>query len=292
MTPRLDQEHHPAAKHVGVSWRRGEHLRRQRVFVFDPFNLAQSDASETVSQTAFSLGMHLANFYSEFWSGSVVPSPQLFLLPSGHEFTLAVPAIGARRGHAAILSLESILETSKGLLQLFKERQSALQEGQVYWANTGNVMKATPRCSGYKNQFADPVSGGIEGDDREVLLAALINVRCLSETPSFSVDTPAFDDLTLIAPSGEVLLGRRDENTRPDGMRFTSSGLEMKVASDGDERWTAVYRISYDSFFITQMAVVEHFRRCLALRLRGLAGEPLVSVTRGAPGRAGASAGD
>ena len=228
----------------------GVNIYEGKEFSFStPFNLAQSDASETVSQTAFSLGMHLANFYSEFWSGSVVPSPQLFLLPSGHEFTLAVPAIGARRGHAAILSLESYLETSKGLLQLFKERQSALQEGQVYWANTGNVSEGNAKVFGFIKINLPTRFLRVEGDDREVLLAALINVRRLSETPT-SVDTPAFDDLTLIAPSGEVLLGRRDENnTRPDGMRFTSSGLEMKVASDGDERWTAVYRISYDSFF-------------------------------------------
>ena len=228
----------------------GVNIYEGKEFSFStPFNLAQSDASETVSQTAFSLGMHLANFYSEFWSGSVVPSPQLFLLPSGPEFTLAVPAIGARRGHAAILSLESYLETSKGLLQLFKERQSALQEGQVYWANTGNVSEGNAKVFGFIKINLPTRFLRVEGDDREVLLAALINVRRLSETPT-SVDTPAFDDLTLIAPSGEVLLGRRDENnTRSDGMRFTSSGLEMKVASDGDERWTAVYRISYDSFF-------------------------------------------
>lgn len=163
-----------------------------------------------------------------------------------------MPAIGARRGHAAILSLESYLETSKGLLQLFKERQSALQEGQVYWANTGNVSEGNAKVFGFIKINLPTRFLRVEGDDREVLLAALINVRRLSETPT-SVDTPAFDDLTLIAPSGEVLLGRRDENnTRSDGMRFTSSGLEMKVASDGDERWTAVYRISYDSFFITQ----------------------------------------
>ena len=216
-----------------------------------PFNLVQSDASETVSQTACSLGMHLANFYSEFWSGSVVPSPQLFLLPSGHQFTLAVPAIGARRGHAAILSLASYLETSKGLLQLFKARKSSLQEGQVYWANTGNVSAGNAKVFGFIKIHLPSQLLRLDGDDREVLLVALINVRRLSETPS-SVDTPAFDELTLVAPSGAVLLGHLDENnTRPDGMRFTSSGLEMKVASAGvgDERWTAVYRISYDSFF-------------------------------------------
>ena len=242
----------------------GMNIYEGKEFSFStPFNLAQSDASQTISQSAFSLGMHLSNFYSGFWSGSVYPSPQLFLLPPNHEFTLAVPAIGARRGHVAILSLESYLDTSRGLLHLFKARKDELQEGQVYWSNTGSVSEGNAKVFAFikinlPSKFLD-----VAGTDREVLLAALINVRRLAQTPS-SVNTPKFDDLTLIAPTGAVLLGSvNDNNTRPDGMRFTSHGLEMKVSSEGEDRWTALYRISYDSFI--------HYAKWQLLSILGIA---------------------
>ena len=214
-----------------------------------PFNVAQSDqlTGPGVSQSAFSLGMHLANFYSGFWSGSVYPSPQLFLLPPNHEFTLVVPAIGARRGHVAILSLESYLQTSEELLTLSKERNVSWQEGQVYWASTRGVSAGNPNVFALikinlPHKFLD-----IEGDNHDVLLAAFINIRRFTETPA-SLDSPVFDEITLVAPSGAVLLGRLDSSLGADGMRLTSRGLEIKVSSEQGGHWSALYRISYDSF--------------------------------------------
>ena len=216
-----------------------------------PFNVAQSDHSPdpNVDKSPFSLGRHLANFYSGFWSGSVYPSPQLFLLPPSDEFTLAVPAIGATRGHVAILGLDSYLETSKSLLNLFKTRRASWQEGRVYWVNTGSVSANSAKVFALIKINLPDIFLDMKGEHREVLLAALINIRRLTDSPA-NIDAPTFDDLTLVAPSGEVLLGRADVNSNgPDSMRFTSYGLEIKVSSDKGERWSALYRVSYASFF-------------------------------------------
>ena len=228
----------------------GMNIFESKEFSFStPFNVAQSDqlTRPDVGKSAFSLGMHLANFYSGFWSGSVYPSPQLFLLPPNNEFTLAVPAIGARRGHVAILNLESFLQTSEELSTLLKQHDASWQEGQVYWTSTKDVSAGNPRVfalikTNLPDNFLD-----IEGDNHEVLLAALINVRRFTETP-LGLDTPVFDDITLVAPSGAVLLGHLDGSLGADGMRLTSSGLEIKVSSSQGERWSAIYRIGYDSF--------------------------------------------
>jgi len=216
-----------------------------------PFNLTQSTSSSPVvtNQSAFSLGMHLANFYSGFWSGSVYPAPQLFLLPSNNAFTLAVPAIGARRGHVAILSLDEFLETSQQLSLLFKERKASLPEGQVRWVNTNSVSEGNPMVFAVIKINLPPKFLEVVGNDREVLLAALINIRRLTNIPT-SIATPAFYDLTLIAPSGAVLVGRLSgTHNSPDGMRFNAQGLEIKVSNTQGEHWSAVYRISYESFF-------------------------------------------
>ena len=216
-----------------------------------PFNLAQSDqlSVDVTEQSAFSLGMHLANFYSGFWSGSVYPAPQLFLLPSSQAFTLAVPAIGARRGHVAILSLEDYLQTSEQLSFLYKERKTSFTEGEVHWINTNSVSEGSPAVFAViKINLPGNFLHG-QGDEREVLLAALINIRRLANIPS-GIASPAFDDLTLIAPSGAMLLGTPSEvDSSPDGMYFNARGLEIKVSDTEGESWSAVYRISYASFF-------------------------------------------
>ena len=216
-----------------------------------PFNLAQSDefSAGVANQSAFSLGMHLANSYSGFWSGSVYPAPQLFLLPSNQAFTLAVPAIGARRGHVAILNLDEYLQTSQQLSLLFKDHEASIPEGQVRWVNTNSASDATPSVFAVIKINLPPKFLQVSGDDREVLLAALINIRRLTNIPS-SMATPAFYDLTLIAPSGAVLLGQLSAtNNSPDGMYFNAHGLDIKVSSIEGEHWSAVYRISYESFF-------------------------------------------
>lgn len=211
-----------------------------------PFNLAQSDQASAgvTNQSAFDLGIHLANYYSGFWSGSVFPAPQLFLLPANQAFTLAVPAIGARRGHVAILSLDEYLLISHQLSLLPKER---FPEGQVQWVSTNSVSDDSPAVFAVIKINLPPNFLQVMGNDSEVLLGALIDIRRLTKFPSTSA---AFYDLTLIAPTEAVLLGRlSDTNKRPDGMYFNAQGLEIKVSTTEGDHWAAVYRISYESFF-------------------------------------------
>lgn len=213
-----------------------------------PYSVAfnEQQVNSETRESAFTFGKHLADFYSGFWSGSVYPTPQLFLLAPNDEFTLAVPAIGAKRGHLTSMSLETYLAAAERVREHLRELKRGMKSDQVYWIN------AWPLPSTHQQIFAsiaiEMTSRLLPGEGRDsgMQLVSLIDVGRLNDTPRL-VAPLLYDDLTLLSPSGQVLMGAQTEAqpSRP-GVSFSRDGLKIKVAEVGGEGWSALYNISYE----------------------------------------------
>lgn len=227
----------------------GMEIHEGREFSFAmPFTLARRHVASDRPLTepgGFYLGVMLANLYSSFWSGSAFPSPQLVVLDLQGQTSLAVPAIGDLRDEAP-LTRESYLPTVAQLASTLEAHTPRRTAARVHWA----------RGEGGGQQLLAYISLDVPDelwwdDDpaRRVVAATLLDLDGINSYER-SLQRPAFDELELVSPGGEVLidsLGKAADFS--DGLNLDSGGLVFKVPASVGGGWSAFYRLTYAGFF-------------------------------------------
>lgn len=231
---------------------KGMEIHEGREFSFAmPFTLAQQvrEMGPQDKPGPFSFGVMLANFYSSYWSTSAFPSPQVLVLDLQGPTSLAVPSIGNFRGQLP-LTRRSYLNVIEQVRQRLELRQPERGDTQVYWA------QAQAYSGGSGRELLAFVSVDLpdrlwwDSDlDRQVVAVSLLDLGRINDFEQV-LDRPVFDELELISPHGRVLIdsvGSADDYD--EGLNLGTQGMVFKVRSDGEGGWTALYRLSYASFF-------------------------------------------
>lgn len=197
----------------------------------------------------FSFGVMLTNFYSSYWSTSSFPSPQVLVVDLHGPTSLAVPSIGNFRGQRP-LTRGNYLRVIERVHETLEEHAPKRSDTQVHWA------RAQPYTGGETRELLAYVSLDLpdalwwESDlDRRVVAVSLLDLGRINDLEQV-LDRPVFDELELISPAGQVLIdfpgGEKDYQ---DGLNVSADGLVFKVRSEFNGGWTALYRMSYASFF-------------------------------------------
>ncbi|QRY81677.1 response regulator [Pseudomonas sp. PDNC002] len=230
----------------------GMEIHEGREFSFAmSFTLAQlvRHANPNERPGTFSFGVMLANFYSSYWSTSSFPSPQVLVLDLQGATSLAVPSIDNFRGQRP-LTRGNYLPVIESVREALEKRTPKRGDTQVHWAQAQAYTGAESRELLAYVSLDLPDALWWESDlDRRVVAVSLLDLGRINDLEQV-LDRPVFDELELISPHGQVLIdfpgGEKDYQ---DGLNFSADGLVFKVRSEFHGGWTALYRLSYASFF-------------------------------------------
>ncbi|WP_447752616.1 ATP-binding protein [Pseudomonas nicosulfuronedens] len=231
----------------------GMEIHEGREFSFAmPFTLAQrvrDDIGPQVKVGTFSFGVMLANFYSSYWSTSAFPSPQVLVLDLQGPTSLAVPAIGKFRDLRP-LTRRSYLPVIDQVRRALEKRSPQRSDTRVHWAQAQSYTGGDSRELLAYVSLDLPDTLWWESDlDRRVVAVSLLDLGRINDFEQI-LDRPVFDELELISPNGTVLIDfSGGEKDFQDGLNFSTDGLVFKVRSEFNGGWTALYRLSYSSFF-------------------------------------------
>lgn len=230
----------------------GPDVYEGRQFSFSlPFSVKVNPEKVALSQhpKVFTLAAHLADDYSAFWSASHYQSPQVFLFNVPDNFDIAVPAVGRLRGAGQIQGGEFV-EVMKHVLQRLHDKNPKPLDSRIHWVQytTASENVTSPSILGYVNIDLSSIQLTIEGASHWAVVASLLNLSQVNNIERI-MQWSIYDHFTLIAPSGEALIGAlKPESRLNEGLNFNSDGLVFKVSSPGEPHWTAIYVISLKSF--------------------------------------------
>lgn len=196
------------------------------------------------------LAAHLAEGYSAFWSASHYQSPQVFLFNVPDNFDIAVPAAGRLRGAGQIQG-GTFVEVMSHVLQRLHDNNPKALDARVHWVqyNTNTTDSAMPSVLGYVNLDLSATPMIIQGANHWVVVASLLNLAQVNDIERI-MQWSIYDHFTLIAPSGEALIGAlKPQYSLNEGLNLNSDGLVFKISSPGERPWSAIYVISLKSFF-------------------------------------------
>jgi two-component system capsular synthesis sensor histidine kinase RcsC len=197
----------------------------------------------------FALGANLANYYSAFWSASHYQSPQVLLFNVPDDFRISVPAAGQLRGAGQIQGGEYI-EVIRQVLERLQDKNPKPLDNQVHWVHyrTASNDKAPATILAYINIDLPTAQPDIQEASPWVVVASLLNLSQVNNIERI-MQWSIYDHFTLIAPSGEALVGSlKPEFALSEGLNLNSEGLVFKISSPGQSHWTAIYVISIKSF--------------------------------------------
>jgi two-component system capsular synthesis sensor histidine kinase RcsC len=215
-----------------------------------PFTMSERIRySEADLQGAYSLGVQLTDYYSTFWSSSYYSAPQTFLFSPSDQFNIAVPGIDGTRKHVSLLKGDFFNVTGR-LYQALFTQGSLLNNRRVRWMRAPvGLLKGTQTIVASIGVDITPSIMPARRDDGLLTLAALLDAGQINDLDRL-LDRTINRHVTLISPTGEVLLGEpQDQTSVPMGLSFDSEGLRFKVNAGGAEQWVGLYAISYASFF-------------------------------------------
>ncbi|MDH0292771.1 ATP-binding protein [Pseudomonas sp. GD04087] len=197
----------------------------------------------------FSFGVMLTNFYSSYWSTSSFPSPQVLVVDLHGSTSLAVPSIGNFRGQRP-LTRGNYLRVIERVHEALEERAPKRSDTQVHWAQAQAYTGGTTRELLAYVSLDLPDALWWESDlDRRVVAVSLLDLGRINDLEQV-LDRPVFDELQLVSPDGQVLIDfSGGEKDYQEGLNFSVDGLVFKVRSEFTGGWTALYRLSYASFF-------------------------------------------
>lgn len=229
----------------------GMEIHEGREFSFAmSFTLAQlMRPSPQERPGTFSFGVMLTNFYSSYWSTSSFPSPQVLVVDLHGATSLAVPSIGNFRGQRP-LTRGNYLRVIERVHEALEERAPKRSDTQVHWAPAQAYTGGTTRELLAYVSLDLPDALWWESDlDRRVVAVSLLDLGRINDLEQV-LDRPVFDELELISPTGQVLIDfSGGEKDYQEGLNFSVDGLVFKVRSEFTGGWTALYRLSYASFF-------------------------------------------
>ncbi|QBF26380.1 sensor histidine kinase [Pseudomonas tructae] len=216
-----------------------------------PFSVKIDAEKVAVSQhpKIYTLGAHLADYYSAFWSASHFQSPQVFLFNVPDNFDIAVPAAGRLRGAGQIQG-GTFVAVMQHVLQRLHDSNPRPLDGRVHWVqyNAASDNEAIPSVLGYINIDLASIHRDIQGASPWVVVASLLNLSQINNIERI-MQWSIYDHFTLIAPSGQALIGTvKPQVHLHEGLNFNSDGLVFKVSSTGERPWSGIYVISVKSF--------------------------------------------
>ncbi|MGE8189649.1 ATP-binding protein [Pseudomonas sp. NPDC086278] len=218
-----------------------------------PFTLAQSEqVSGHELDLMFDMGWHLTNAFSRFWAGSRYQSPQIMLFSPDSRLTIAVPAIGELR-EQPIPSLANFVRASEDIFKRVNADPQTLTDRQVHWVSSGTGSQAM------NHQMIVYVGASIpfdrfrqESGIQDVVVSSVFDLDRLRDDRRQS-DIPDFDQLTLIGPGGNVLIGEKvGPSVAQPGLSLSKNGLWVTrfARNTAGEQWTAHYFLGYENFFL------------------------------------------
>ena len=217
-----------------------------------PFSLIIArpyDEPSRVDQ-ALTLGLGLANVYSDFWRQSSTHSPQMFVFDPDQRIDIVLPAIAATPDnesvapHDALTALREVQETFV--------KPSKANDLFVHWVATKSEREpAAEELVAYLSVPFIDSGKDLSQPPRHLIAATLVNLFDPADAGG-RIDRRLFDKLTfdsidLMAPDGSLLLGAAGSDILEfkDGFHLTSSGLVIKRSSGALLSWQALYRVSF-----------------------------------------------
>jgi len=230
----------------------GPNIYEGREFAFSlPYSLKINPDKIAASQypKVFALGTYLADYYSAFWSASHYQSPQVILFNVPDNFDITVPAAGRLRGAGQIQG-GAFIEVMKQVTRRLQDKNPQPLDEQVHWERyrSASDNATAPTLLAYVNIDLSSTPLNIQGANSWVVVASLLNLSQVNNIERL-MQWSIYDQFTLIAPSGEALLG----NLKPGqvlnkGLNVNRDGLVFTLTSPGPQHWTAIYVISFKSF--------------------------------------------
>ncbi|SDZ28575.1 hybrid sensor histidine kinase/response regulator [Pseudomonas sp. NFIX28] len=230
----------------------GPNIYEGRDFSFSlPYSLKiNPDKIESAEYSKiFALGTQLADYYSAFWSASHYQSPQIILLNFPNNFDIAVPAAGRLRG-AERRHSGTFLEVVTQVTDLLHDKKPQALDNKVHWIQYRTASKDinTPSLLAYVDIDLSSTPLNVTGANTLVVLTSLLNLSQVNDIERI-MQWSIYDQFTLIAPSGEALVGSlKPGQVLRQGLNFTTDGLTFKLISTGPQPWTAIYVIGLRSF--------------------------------------------
>ncbi|MBC3950801.1 hybrid sensor histidine kinase/response regulator [Pseudomonas folii] len=215
-----------------------------------PFTLSERTRySQAELQGAYSLGVQLTDYYSTFWSSSYYSAPQTFLFSPSDQFNIAVPGIDGSRRQAVLLK-GNFFDVTGRLFQALLQQRGQLNDTQVRWMRAPlDLLSGTRNIIAFIGVDITPEIMPARQDNDLLTFAALLDAGKFNELDRL-LERPIDNEVTLISPTGEVLLGlAQDHIDSPAGLSIDSDGLHFKVSSSGSQQWVGLYTVSYRSFF-------------------------------------------
>ncbi|PRA67932.1 hybrid sensor histidine kinase/response regulator [Pseudomonas sp. MYb187] len=212
----------------------------------DPRKIAESEYVKI-----FSYGAHLATYYSVFWSTSHYQSPYVFLFERQGKFDVAVPASGLSWDRT-VLKNGAFTDMVNAVAQSQRREDGTVNNRQVQWQHLVEPMAESSNL-GYLLALIEiqltTENPLIQDAHAQVMVATLLDLSRANDyerTMKWSI----YDSFTLVAPSGQVLVGALwPESPLHEGINFKSEGLVFKLVNHHGPAWTAVYAINYRSLF-------------------------------------------
>ncbi len=224
-----------------------------REFAFSvPFSTRFDEQRVTASeqQKIFALGVHLADYYSAFWSSSPYPSPHAFVFNRLVNYQIAVPAVGYQRGGTTVFSGPTA-DQAEAVQHRLGQLPQPLLDDQLYWEAyaSSDEDTAPPRLLVYIGVTLNPQVLRTNEGRNQVVVATLLDMAQVNDVER-TMASSIYDRFTLVSPTGQTLTGPPTLTSALDeGLNVRANGLEFKVTSNAEPRWTAVYGISYRHFF-------------------------------------------
>ncbi|MCP8633658.1 response regulator [Pseudomonas mosselii] len=247
----------------------GPNIYQGQAFSFSmPFSVKVT--ADALTAPVLGLGANLADFYSTFWADSYYRSPQVFLFNHQGNYDITVPAAGRGREHGKMMaSHERFIDVFNTVFARRPDEQPA-STGILWKSYVDTAQGSAPaRLLAYVNLDLEPEQMTIKGAGAHITLALLLDLAQINDFERV-LDWSIYNRFTLLAPTGEVLIGALDpDSPLHDGLNLRSEGLVFKLNSAQGKDWTAVYTIGFGHFFRAALwplsAVVATFLALLGL---------------------------
>ncbi|MCF5054280.1 response regulator [Pseudomonas syringae] len=212
-----------------------------------PFTLAQRQGTTGPHPGNFVLGVILADFYSHFWSTSIYPSPQVFVLGALGKTSMAVPAVGRFAGRR-LLTQDNYLATVERIHVALQTQAPAGQEDGVRWAPAQHYIADESRALlGY---LAFKLPDALWWTPkRQIIAVTMLDLERIND-PEQLFERPIYDRLQLLSPRGDSLIDTVGSvDGYRSGLNFSAQGLVFKMGGADTGGWVALYELTYQGFF-------------------------------------------
>lgn len=214
-----------------------------------PFTLAQQHVTSGPHPGNFALGVMLANFYSRFWSTSVYPAPQVFVIGALGNTSMAVPAIDRFPGRA-LLTTENYLAAVERIYTALPVGKDSTGGVHVRWAPAQHFIAGESReLLGYLDFRLPDALWWTPEVKRRIFIVTLLDLERIND-PEQLFERPIYDRLQLLSPQGDSLIDAVGvAQSYRQGLNFTAQGLLFKMGGPSAGGWVALYELNYQSFF-------------------------------------------